>query len=267
MKIGIFDSGLGGLIIAKTIIKKLPKYDYVYLGDTKRVPYGNRSQQTVYEFTKQAVDFLFQKQNCQLIILACNTASSEALRKIQQQYLPKKHPNRRMLGVIVPTMEVTAANTKTKRVGVLATAGTVNSHIYKKELKKLAPKVQIFEQAAPLLVPLAEHDGSKFSDDILKNYLKPLISKNVDEIVLGCTHYPVFKNKIKKIAGKKVKVLSQDQIIPKKLAEYLKRHPEIEVKLSKKNKRDFLVTDLNQNLKEVLKRLFGKNLKFKKVDL
>ncbi|PIR96338.1 MAG: glutamate racemase [Candidatus Doudnabacteria bacterium CG10_big_fil_rev_8_21_14_0_10_42_18] len=267
MKIGIFDSGLGGLIIAKAVIKKLPKYDYAYLGDTKRVPYGNRSQATVYEFTRQAVEYLFKKQNCQLIILACNTASSEALRKIQQSYLPKNFPNRRVLGVIIPTMETVAEDKKNKRVGVLATSGTVNSHIYKKELKKLTPKIKIVEQAAPLLVPLAEFDGMQYSDKILKNYLKPLITAKVNKIVLGCTHYPLFSNKIKKIVGGKVDILSQDKILPGKLKEYLKKHKETDTKLSRNGKRKFLVTDVNQNLKQASGLLFGKSIKFKMVRL
>jgi len=266
MKIGIFDSGLGGLILARSIIKKLFKYDYIYLGDTKRVPYGGRSKKTVYEFTKEAVDFLFKK-NCQVIIVACNTASALALRKIQKEYLAKNYPNRRVLGVIIPTLEETAKNNEVKKVGVLATLGTINSHIYKKELGKINKNVKIYEQQAPLLVSLIENGGLKYVNEILGDYLKSLKAKKVQEIVLGCTHYPILKNKIKKLVGKNVKVLSQDEIIPKKLAEYFKRHPEIEKKLSKRKKREFLVTDVNQNLKDVSKKLFGKSVKFKPVKI
>ncbi len=263
MKIGIFDSGLGGLVIAKAIFKELPKYDYIYLGDTARVPYGNRSQQTIFEFTRQAVDFLF-KQNCALIIIACNTSSAMALRRIQREYLPKKYPNRRVLGVIVPTIEE-IRNTP-RKIGVLATTSTIKSHSYKKELMKLNRQIKIFEQEAPLLVPLIENNTLKKSGDILKSYLKPMLAEKVDDILLGCTHYPILKNAIKKIAGKKIKIISQEEIIPGKLKTYLKRHPEIESKLSKKRERLFEVTDKNTNFDEVAKTLFGKKIKFKLVN-
>ncbi len=261
-KIGIFDSGLGGLVIAKALFKELPKYDYVYLGDTARVPYGNRSQTAIYDFTKAAVQFLF-KQNCALIIIACNTASAMALRRIQQEYLPKAYPHRRVLGVIVPTIELIGE--QPKKIGILATTSTVKSHAYKKELKKLNPKVKIFEQEAPLLVPLIENNALEYADAILKSYLQPLIKEKVDDILLGSTHYPILKNKIKKIVGKKIRIISQEQIVPKKLKNYLNRHPEIERTLSKNGKRIFEVTDINTNFDSVAQTLFGKKLKFKLV--
>jgi len=263
MRIGIFDSGLGGLIITKAIIKKLPKYDYIYLGDTKRVPYGNRSQETIYEFTKQAVDFLF-KQNCALIIIACNTASSMALRRIQQEYLPVSYPDRRVLGVIVPTVE--EIGKRPKKIGVLATTSTVESHAYKKELSKVNPKIKIVEQQAPLLVPIIESNALQYADSILKSYIKPLMNKKVDDILLGSTHYSILKAKIKKIVGEKIKIISQEEIIPRKLKNYLLRHPEIDKKLSKNRKRIFEITDKNTNFDAVAKTLFGRKLKFKLVN-
>jgi len=186
------------------------------------------------------------------------------LRRIQREYLPKKYPNRRVLGVIVPTIEE-IRNTP-RKIGVLATTSTIKSHSYKKELMKLNRQIKIFEQEAPLLVPLIENNTLKKSGDILKSYLKPMLAEKVDDILLGCTHYPILKNAIKKIAGKKIKIISQEEIIPGKLKTYLKRHPEIESKLSKKRERLFEVTDKNTNFDEVAKTLFGKKIKFKLVN-
>jgi glutamate racemase len=261
-KIGIFDSGLGGLIIAKAIFKTLPQYDYVYLGDTKHVPYGNRSQGAVYEFTRQAMEFLL-KQNCSLIIIACNTASAMALRRLQQEYLPAHYPQRRILGVIIPTAE--EIGRRPKRIGVLATTSTVKSHAYKKEVNKINRAVKIVEQAAPLLVPMIENNALESADAILKSYIQPMVKAKVDDILLGCTHYPILKNRIKKIVGKKIKIISQEEIIPKKLKDYLQRHPEIEKRLSKKRSRIFEITDKNTNFDAVANTLFGKKLKFKLV--
>jgi len=252
MKIGVFDSGLGGLILLKAITQKLPQYDYVYLGDTKRVPYGNRSQTTIYEFTRQAVDFLFKK-NCQLIIVACNTASALALRRIQREYLPKHYPNRRVLGVIIPTAEAAA---DLSSVGVLATESTVASKSFVRELAKLAPRIKIWQQAAPLLVPLAESGELKLAGPILKSYLAPLLKHKPQGIILGCTHYPVFKPQIKRLAAG-VKLISQDELVPAKLAHYLARHPEIERRLTKRSNRELFVTDLTENIQAKIREWFG----------
>jgi len=266
MKIGIFDSGLGGLVIAKAIFNKLPGYDYTYLGDTKRVPYGNRSKNDVFKFTKAGVKCLFG-QDCKLVILACNTASALALRKIQQEFLPKAYPDRRVLGVVIPTLEEADKKHNGKIIGVLGTAATVNSHIYKKELMKIDPKAKIFELAAPKLVPLIEQNSLQKAKKALKSYMKPLLKHKIEALVLGCTHYPILKNEIAKIAGKNVKVVSQTDFLPGKLKNYLRRHKEINSKLSKNRKREFLVTDFNKDFDDVAKRLFGKKLKFKVVSL
>ncbi len=256
MKIGIFDSGLGGLIIAKSIFKKLPKYDYIYLGDTKNLPYGSKTQRQIFEYTKNAVDYLF-KQNCGLVIVACNTSSALALRKIQQEYLPKHYPNRRVLGVVIPTLETA----KGKSIGVLATTATVKSHIYKKELLKIDSRAKIYEVPAPKLVEYIEQNALPKAENALKLYLKPLQQKGIEALVFGCTHYPFLKRAAKNILGQKVKIVSQDEIIPGKLSGYLNRHPEISSRISKNHQRQFSVTKVNAGFKKVAKRLFGKEIK------
>jgi glutamate racemase len=263
-KIGIFDSGLGGLVIAKAIFNKLPGYDYVYLGDTFRVPYGNRSKNEVYKFTRAAVKYLFER-GCQLVILACNTSSALALRKIQREFLPKFYPNRRVLGVVIPTLEEADKNHTGKIIGVLGTTATVSSHIYKKELVKIDARAKIFEMAAPKLVPLIEQNSLQIAEKTLKLYLDPLLKHNIEALVLGCTHYPILQRQIRKLAGKNVKIVSQTVFLPGKLKDYLKRHPEIDGKLSKQRRRLFLVTKYNRKFGEVAKRLFGKKLRFKVV--
>ncbi len=264
MKIGVFDSGIGGLIILKAIVKKLPQYDYHYLGDTQRVPYGNRSKETVFEYTKECIEYLFKK-DCQLIIIACNTASVDALRRLQREYLPKHYPDRRILGVIIPTVEIVASQPHAK-VGLIATIGTCSSKIYEKELKKLNPKIKIYSQPSPLLVPLVEHNELKFAPEILKSYIDPLIKKGIASLILGCAHYPILKNAIQKIYPK-LKIISQTDIIPKKLADYLTRHPEIERKLSKKKKVVLETTDITPTTTRLALRWFGNKSKLKKTKI
>jgi glutamate racemase len=257
--IGVFDSGFGGLDILREIVKKLPEYNYIYLGDTARTPYGTRSQEVVYNFTCQAVNFLF-KENCPLIILACNTASSEALRKIQQKYLPRHYSKRRVLGVIIPAAEAAINKTYNDRVGVIATEGTVNSGAFERELKKLNPKIKVFQKACPLLVPIVEagEESSLATKIILKRYLRPLTKKNIDTLILGCTHYGLLQNKIRKVIGKKIKTISEGKIVAEKLKDYLKRHPEIEKTLTKNSKIKFLTTDLTDKFKILGSKFFGK---------
>ena len=266
MKIGVFDSGLGGLIITQSLVQFLPQYDYIYLGDTARVPYGNRSQEVIYDFTLSAVKRLFEL-DCQLIILACNTASADALRRIQQEYLPQFYPDRRVLGVIIPAAEVAAAQTKNGRIGVIATLGTITSGAYDRELRKLLPDVQIFSQPTPLLVPLVENDAAKYAPVILKDYLAPLVQSDIDTLVLGCTHYPMLKEQIKAIVGADVNLVSQDEIIPDKLRDYLSRHPEIAQKLGSGNTAQFLTTDLAPSTAAVAAQLFGKPIHLEKTSL
>lgn len=259
--IGVFDSGFGGLSILRHIARELPEYGYVYLGDTARTPYGTRSQEVLYEFTRQAVDFLFY-HNCELIILACNTASSVALRKIQQEYLPKYYPHKRVLGVIIPTAEMAIEITKNNKIGVIATESTVASDAFKPELVKINPLTKVFQQACPLLVPIVEsgEQNSEIADIALRKYLNPLIKKKIDTLILGCTHYGILESKIKKIAGRNIKVISEGKIVAKKLKQYLQRHSEIERKLTKNHKIVFYTTDTTSRFKKLGSKFFGKKI-------
>lgn len=263
MKIGFFDSGLGGLFLLKKTAKALPSYEYLFLADLKRSPYGNRSSQVVYDFTREAAEYLFKK-DCQIIIVACNTASALALRKLQQEYLPAKYPGRRLLGVVVPTIEE-VLKYRIKRLGVLATKATIESGVYAKEIKKLNPGIKVFQFSAPLLVPLIENNGLRWAESILRAYLKPLLAKKVSAIILGCTHYAVLKKRAQKIVGPKIKVISQDEIIPRRLVEYLARHPEIVSRLSRTGKIIFETTDLGADFCQTAKKWFGKNIDLKLV--
>lgn len=252
MQIGVFDSGLGGLAIARAIMDRLPEYDYLYLGDTKRVPYGVRSQETIHEFVGQALGFLFAN-DCQIVILACNTASAEALRKSQQEYLPVHYPERRVLGVIIPTAEVAVQGRESPRIGVLATPSTVESDAYGRELRRQRPEAAVFQKSAPLLVPMIENEGVRYLDPVLDDYLASFQELGIDALVLGCTHYCLVKERIREKIG--VDVICQDEVVPEKLADYLRRHPEIEGKLSKGGRRRFVVTDLTSSFQAFAARL------------
>ena len=242
--IGVFDSGLGGLTVFKYFLSDLPEYNYIYLGDNARLPYGTKSQETIYEYTREAVEFLF-KQGCNLVIIACNTASSQALRKIQQEYLPKHYPDRRVLGVIRPLVEAVVNNKKYKRVGILGTKATVNSRAYEIELKKLNPGLEVLQQSAPLLVPLIEEGWSKRPETkmILKKYLHPLKTKQIETLILACTHYPYLYNDIKKIMGRKINVPHPGEIVAASLKKYLARHGELALSGVDKPTRQYYTTD------------------------
>ncbi len=242
--IGVFDSGLGGLTILKEFLAQLSGYNYIYLGDSARAPYGNKSQEVIYNYTSEAVDFLF-KRNCELIIIACNTASAKALRKIQQEWLPKHAPAKRVLGVVIPVAEEAVKTSRYNRIGIIGTRATIESKTHEQELNKLKKDLEIYTQACPLLVPLVEEGwaGKPETNMILKKYLRPLKAKKIDTLILGCTHYPFLYKDIVRIMGKNCQVLDAPKIIADKLADYLKRHPEIEEKLSKKQKKFFYTTD------------------------
>ena len=266
--IGVFDSGFGGLDVLKEIVNKLPQYNYNYLGDSARAPYGNRSQEMVYNFTVRAVDFLFSR-DCQLIILACNTSSSEALRKIQREYLPKYYPDRRVLGVIIPAAEKAVDKTRNCCIGVIGTQGTVTSGAFKRELKKLNSGIKVFQNACPLIVPIVEagEQDSEITELVLKNYLNPLIKKHIDTLILGCTHYGLLEDKIRKIVGENINIIAEGKIVAEKLKDYLDRHPEIETKLSKKSTIKFLTTDLTDRFKILGSRFFGKKIIPEKIEI
>ena len=256
MKLGIFDSGLGGLLIAKSIREYLPDIDIVYFGDTLHLPYGNRSKETIYEYSKRGVDFLFA-QGCNLIITACNTVSVSALRTLQQEYLPNsKYSNRRILGVVVPTLEC-ARDDGYKRLGLIATNYTVASNVYEDELKKLERDIEIFQAQTPLLVPLIEHEGMPWASSVLEHYLRPLLNDEIECLILGCTHYPFLKNEIRHIIGKDIALIAQDEIIPQKLKEYLMRHPEIADEITHQGMAEFLASDITDSYKKTAYKIYG----------
>jgi glutamate racemase len=240
--IGIFDSGFGGLTVFKSIAQKLPDYNYIYLGDNARSPYGDHSFETVYQYTLECVEWLFQ-QGCPLVILACNTASAKALRNIQQLDLPKKYPNHRVLGVIRPTAEVIGNFSQSKHIGVMGTRGTVNSNSYPIEIHHFFPNVEVHQQSCPMWVPLIEngehlHAGA---DYFVEQYIRQLMqqSSDIDTILLACTHYPLLVPKIETYLPEKIHLIAQGDIVANSLSDYLQRHPEIEGKLAKTRQRVF----------------------------
>ncbi len=267
MKIGVFDSGLGGLLILKAIQEELPSYDKVYLGDTLHLPYGGRSKDAIYTYTKNAVDYLLKTENCNLIILACNTASALALRKLQQTYLIDNFPDRRILGVVIPTLESTLEQNKSKRIGLIATQALVDSNIYDEELKKISPDIKLFSQPTPLLVPLIENNGHKWITDILQEYIAPLLKQKIETLILGCTHYSFLQPYLQKILPNDVTIISQDKIIPTKLNDYLQRHPEIETKLNQNYNTSFYVSDITKNYLKTAEDIYGSEIKLKKIVL
>jgi glutamate racemase len=266
--IGIFDSGFGGLSVMRGVVKELPEYNFIYLGDSARVPYGTRSKDAVYKFTKQAVDFLFDK-NCELVIIACNTASSDAIRRIQREYIPKQHSGKKVLGVLIPAAEEAMAKTKNKKIGIIATQGTVISRSFLREIRKIDKNIKIFQQACPLLVPIVEagEQNCEITEIILKKYLKLLMTQKIDTLILGCTHYGILEPKIRKIVGKEVRIISESKIVGKKLKNYLARHHEIEKKLAKNHKRIFYSTDLTKNFEVLGGKFFGEKIKTRKAEL
>ncbi len=244
--IGVFDSGYGGLTVLKEIVKKLPQYNYVYLGDNARAPYGNRSFETVYHYTQECVEWFFN-QGCHLVILACNTASAKALRTIQQKFIANQHPNKRVLGVIRPTTEVIGNYTQSNHIGVLATNGTIASNSYLIEIEKFFPDVIVHQQACPMWVPLIENNehNSKGADFFVKEYIDALDnqSPNIDTILLACTHYPLLIDKIKEYTPVGTKIVTQGEIVADSLEKYLQKHKEIESLCSKGFERHFYTTD------------------------
>ena len=244
--IGVFDSGYGGLTVFRSIAALLPQYDYLYLGDNARAPYGNRSFETVHQYTLECVQWFFE-MGCPLVIVACNTASAKALRTIQQQDLPLIAPHKRVLGVIRPTAEVIGTYTKTNSVGVLGTKGTVNSGSYEIEINKFFPEVRVHQLACPIWVPLVEYGEYKSpgADYFVQKYLDQLLTQapDIDTILLACTHYPLLMEKIKKYLPPHIYVVAQGQIVATSLADYLNRHPEIETSLTRNSKMAFYTTD------------------------
>ena len=244
--IGVFDSGYGGLTILRRIREILPQYDYLFLGDNARAPYGSRSFEIVYQFTLEAVKALFS-YGCRLVIIACNTASAKALRTIQQNDLPHLDATRRVLGVIRPTVEAIGSLTKTRHVGLLATAGTVNSRSYNLELKKLCPDITVTGQACPLWVPIIENNehNSPGADYFVKEYIDALLARDpeIDTIILGCTHYPLMLDKIRQYTPPGIRLVPQGEYVEPSLARYMERHPDMEARCTRQGTCRYLTTE------------------------
>lgn len=244
--IGVFDSGYGGLTILRRIREILPQYDYLFLGDNARAPYGSRSFEIVYQFTLEAVKALFS-YGCRLVIIACNTASAKALRTIQQNDLPHLDATRRVLGVIRPTVEAIGSLTKTRHVGLLATAGTVNSRSYNLELKKLCPDITVTGQACPLWVPIIENNehNSPGADYLVKEYIDALLARDpeIDTIILGCTHYPLMLDKIRQYTPPGIRLVPQGEYVAPSLARYMERHPDMEARCTRQGTCRYLTTE------------------------
>jgi glutamate racemase len=261
--IGVFDSGYGGLSVLKEIVRRLPDYDYLYLGDNARTPYGTRSFETVYQYTLQCVEYLFQ-QGCRLVVIACNTSSAKALRTIQQKDLPRIAPDCRVLGVIRPTTEIVGQYTHSGHIGILATQGTIASGSYPVEIERFFPGTHVFQQACPLWVPLVEHreyDGPGADYFVQKNLGQLFAqSDDIDTIVLGCTHYPLLLGKIRTWLPKPCTVLSQGPLVAESLADYLQRHPEIAAQCSRGGSRQFRTTDDAETFDRQAAIFFGREV-------
>lgn len=260
-KIGIFDSGLGGLTILKEIAKLMPYYEYIYLGDNQNTPYGDKSQDKIFNLTFAGVEWLL-KNGAEIVILACNTASANALRKIQQEVLPIKYPNKRVLGIIIPTVEEIEKYSETKHIGILATKATVESKIYEIEMEKQNPKIQIVSQTGGNLANLIEqNDKDKLSAEI-KRVTQELLTKDdlIDTVILGCTHYALIVNEITQTLPKHIRVISQGELIAAKLSDYLKRHSEINNKLSNYFSLNFNTTSNNEHVQRLMTHFYSENI-------
>jgi glutamate racemase len=270
MKIGIFDSGFGGLTIYQKIRETLPAYDYIYLGDNARTPYGNRSFEAILQFTTEGVDFLFQ-QNCKLIVIACNTASAKALRTIQQNFLPKSYPDCRVLGIIRPSVEEIGRYSHTRTVGLWGTEGTVKSMSFQIEMQKFFPDVHLIQQACPLLVPLVE--AGELSGDGVDHFVRKYWqetaaqSNKIDTLLLACTHYPLLQESIRKVVPESVKIILQATIVAPSLQDYLQRHPEIENELSRNGSQVFLTTDQTYGFDHLAEIFLGHPVVSRKISI
>ena len=268
--IGVFDSGYGGLTILKALKEKLPQHDFIYLGDNARAPYGTRSFETVYQYTLEAVNWFFD-QGCELVILACNTASAKALRNIQQLDLPNKTPGKRVLGVIRPSSEVLGSYSTSHEVGILGTTGTIQSNSYPIELGKFYPDLKVYQQACPMWVPLIENGefDKPGADYFVKQYLNELFSQSncIDTVLLACTHYPLLESKIKAHVPAGVKIIAQGDIIAHSLVKYLQNHPEMDQKCSKNSQMAFFTTDNAETFEKQASLFFGQKIEANHTDL
>ena len=268
--IGVFDSGYGGLTILDKIREVLPEYDYIYLGDNARAPYGTRSFEVVYEFTRQAVNKLFD-MGCHLVILACNTASAKALRSIQMNDLPGIDPARRVLGVIRPTVECVGEISKNQHIGVLATAGTIKSESYPLEIHKLFPEIQVSGTACPMWVSLVENNESQDegADYFIRKYINQLLSKDpqIDTVILGCTHFPILLPKIRQYIPEHISVIAQGEYVAESLKDYQKRHPEMDAKCTKNGNCQFYTTEAEEKFSESASTFLKQQISVKHITL
>lgn len=269
MRVGIFDSGFGGLTIYRAIRERLPRYDYLYLGDNARTPYGHRSFETVYRFTVEAVRYLFAR-DCALVVIACNTASAKALRTLQQRLLPSLAPDRRVLGIIRPSVEALGAQPKGGTVALWATPGTVGSDSYALELAKLRPDLRLVQVACPLLVPLVESGelaGEGVEYFLRKYWTETAAHGAVDALLLGCTHYPLLLPRIRALVPASVRLLAQGDIVAPSLDDYLCRHPEMENRLTRGGSCHFLTTDVSASFDRLAELFLGHGVASERVDL
>ena len=268
--IGVFDSGYGGLTILSKFKEILPHNDFIYLGDNARTPYGTRSFEIVYEFTLQAVTRLFEL-GCHLVILACNTASAKALRSIQINNLPQIDPDRRVLGVIRPTVECIDSITQSKHVGILATSGTIKSESYIMEVHKLFPEIKVTGQACPMWVPLVEYNEAQApgADYFVKKYIDELLAKDnqIDTIILGCTHYPLLLPKIKQYVPKGIHIVSQGELVANSLQDYLKRHPERDARCTRGGTCTYFTTEAEEKFADSASTFLNESIQVSHLDL
>ncbi len=267
--IGIFDSGFGGLTVLREIEKVLPRNDLLYLGDNARAPYGNRSFEIVHKYTLEAVKWLFAK-NCRLIIIACNTASAKALRTIQRKDLPRIAKNRRVLGIIRPVTEIIGNISLSKHIGILGTTGTVSSNSYVIETEKFFPALSITQEACPMFVPIVENDefDSPGADYFVKKHVGAILKNDpaIDTLVLGCTHYPLLIDKIKRFIPARVNLVSQGPIVARSLADYLRRHPEMETVCTKNGSREFFSSETRETFDRLAAIFYGSKVRSKHVE-
>jgi glutamate racemase len=272
MPLGFFDSGVGGLTVYRKVRERLPRYDALYLGDTARTPYGSRSFEAILRFTTEGVEHLF-RQGCPLVVIACNTASAKALRTLQQKLLPAKWPDRRVLGIIRPSAEALAASAPDSRVALWATEGTVRSDSYAMELEKLAPHVKLTQVACPLLVPLVESgelegEGLEF---FVRKYWRETVARagteTPDALLLACTHYPLLYPVIRRVVPERTKILVQADIVAPALEDYLRRHPELETRLTQGGGERFLTTDQTAGFSRLASLFLGRPVAAERVEL
>jgi glutamate racemase len=264
--LGFFDSGFGGLSVVREIRKRLPHYSITYLGDNARTPYGSLSLDVIHQYTLEGVVELFNR-GAELIVVACNTSSSVALRRIQQQYLPTHYPQRRVLGIVIPTAEEVSALSSTKSIGILATEATVGSLAYPQEISKIDANVRVSQQACPMLVPLIESGELEKVAEPAKRYIESLLAQDpkIDTILLGCTHYALIEDAIRPLVPARVKIVSQGSIVAAKLEDYLRRHPEMEVRLDRSGTETFLSTAYSPRIQTLATQFFGKPIRIENV--